>query len=502
MSKLLSAGNTANQGKSRFAAKLLLVALAYFASGRLGLAIPYIGSHITLIWLPTGIAVAALLRWGVRCWPGIFLGALAINFSVDLSPLLDSSIALGNTLAPLLTAWLLRRLGFHSALDRAHDILLLVAAAAIGMLLSASGGVGSLLFFNALNMPDAGTAWLAWWAGDFVGVLLAAPLLLNISRDELKKLWGLRVEFLAWCSIMLAMCWAVFYFNNDAHGYSLPLVFMLLPLAVWSAMRFGVAGSSLGMLLPVSITAWATGHGLGPFHTVDPRHGLFLLGLFYFSLVLTDLMVVALQAGRNRFETALQQSEQQLRAIIEAEPECVKLVAPDGIVLQMNPAGLRMLEADTPGQIIGQKALGIVAPEHRQAFIKLMQCVFAGESGHLEFEVIGIKGSRRWLETFEVPMRDAQGKINAMLGITRDITERKANEARARRIGELYAALSQCNQAIVRCTSKEELFPQICRDAVEFGGMKMAWIGLLDDTMVRPSAAYGEGKEYLEGIEI
>ncbi|MCR4298841.1 MAG: MASE1 domain-containing protein [Gallionella sp.] len=91
--------NPIYQDKSRFAAKLLLVALAYFVSGRLGLAIPYFGTHITLIWLPSGIAVAALLRWGYGCWPGIFLGALATHFSIDFSPLLDSSIALGNTLA-------------------------------------------------------------------------------------------------------------------------------------------------------------------------------------------------------------------------------------------------------------------------------------------------------------------------------------------------------------------------------------------------------------------
>ena len=189
------------RANSRVAAKLLFVALAYFVSGRLGLAIPYVDSHITLIWLPTGIAVAALLRWGYICWPGIFLGALATNFSVDSSPLLDCCIALGNTLAPLLAAWLLRRLEFHGALDRAYDILLLVVAAAIGMLVSASVGVSSLLIFKVLTLQEAGPAWLSWWAGDFIGVLMAAPLLLNISRAELKKLWAQRVEFLAWFSI-------------------------------------------------------------------------------------------------------------------------------------------------------------------------------------------------------------------------------------------------------------------------------------------------------------
>ncbi len=202
--------------------------------------------------------------------------------------------------------------------------------------------------------------------------------------------------------------------------------------------------------------------------------------------------------------SALRQSEQQLRAIIEANPECVKLLAEDGTVLQMNPAGLRMLEADTPQQIIGKKVQGIVMPQYQPAFVALMQRVFAGESGQLEFEVVGIKGSRRWLETYEVPMRDARGKINTILGITRDITERKASEAKIQRLINLYAALSQCNQAIMRSASEDELFREICRIAVQSGGLKMAWIGLVvpGSKRVKPVASFGFGIEYLKNIRI
>lgn len=263
MANPLTTENPGYQPPSRIAVKLLFVALAYFVSGKLGLAIPYFGTHITLVWLPTGIAVAALLRWGYICWPGIFLGALATNFSIDSTPLLDGSIALGNTLGPLLAVWLLRRLEFHAAFDRAYDILLLVMAAALGMLVSASGGVSSLVLFKALPTEDIGAAWLSWWAGDFLGVLLAAPLLLNISRAGLERLWAQRVEFLAWCLTMFSASWGVFILNNDADGYSLPVVFMIMPLVVWSAIRFGVVGSSLGVLiLPVFISILATGRGL------------------------------------------------------------------------------------------------------------------------------------------------------------------------------------------------------------------------------------------------
>ncbi|WP_150048424.1 MULTISPECIES: bifunctional diguanylate cyclase/phosphodiesterase [Methylomonas] len=82
--------------------------------------------------------------------------------------------------------------------------------------------------------------------------------------------------------------------------------------------------------------------------------------------------------------------------------------------------------------------------------------------------------------------------------------ERKTAEAKNLRMTQLYAALSQCNQAIVRCENQEELFPQICQDAVIFGGMKMAWIGLLETggTRLKPVACYGSGTDYLNGIEI
>ena len=165
-----------NQQNSNLAIKIILVTLVYFASARLGLAIPYLDTHITLSWLPAGIAVASLMRWGYNCWPGIFLGALAANYSADSPLLLDVCIALGNTLAPLISANLLHRTQFRQSLDRAYDIVLLIMAAAIGMLVSASVGVGSLAMYKALTLQQSGAAWFAWWAGDFIGVLMAAPL--------------------------------------------------------------------------------------------------------------------------------------------------------------------------------------------------------------------------------------------------------------------------------------------------------------------------------------
>ncbi|MGZ5052646.1 MAG: bifunctional diguanylate cyclase/phosphodiesterase [Methylobacter sp.] len=93
---------------------------------------------------------------------------------------------------------------------------------------------------------------------------------------------------------------------------------------------------------------------------------------------------------------------------------------------------------------------------------------------------------------------DTQNQLAALDG------ERKTTEEKKQRITKLYATLGQCNQAIVRCSSQEELFPQICQDVVMFGGMKMAWIGLLepDGLWIKPVAYYGDGTDYLDGIQI
>ncbi len=130
--------------------------------------------------------------------------------------------------------------------------------------------------------------------------------------------------------------------------------------------------------------------------------------------------------------TDSRRAENRLRAIIESEPECVKLVDHQGRLLDMNPAGLEMIQAANIEQVRGMRIGDVVAPEQREAFNQLHQRVFAGESGTLEFEIVGLHGKRRWLTTHAVPLRDASGRIQASLGITRDITEARRAEQQLR----------------------------------------------------------------------
>jgi diguanylate cyclase (GGDEF)-like protein/PAS domain S-box-containing protein len=360
--------SAATQYKTAFTyiAKIFFIGVAYFAFAKLGLSIPYIGSHITLIWIPTGIAVAALLLWGGHYWPGIFLGAFATNYSLGSEPLLAGLISIGNTLGPLLSNYLLRRLKFNGALDRSRDILLLVMAAASGMLLSASGGLGSLLAFNVVQPHDALIGWLSWWAGDFVGVLLVLPLLLNISRLKLKELSIQRIEFIIWTVIMLLMSLIVFVFNNSLSSQPLPLIFTLLPVIVWSAMRFGVMGSSLGLLLPALIAAIATSRGLGPLYIESVAQGSFLLLLFIAIMVILNLMVTALQAGRTEAENAM-----RIAAVTFDTQDGIIITDPQGQILRVNQA-FQEITGYSEEDVLGKNPSILQSGKHDPVFYQTM----------------------------------------------------------------------------------------------------------------------------------
>lgn len=129
-------------------------------------------------------------------------------------------------------------------------------------------------------------------------------------------------------------------------------------------------------------------------------------------------------------QNALKESNKYLQAIIENEPECVKLVDERGRLIDMNPAGLAMLQAENLEEIQAHPLTSYILPQWRPAFIKLHKEVMKGNRGILEFEVKGLKGQQRWLETHAVPMYDAEGNVTALLGITRDITQRKSSEKR------------------------------------------------------------------------
>jgi len=132
--------------------------------------------------------------------------------------------------------------------------------------------------------------------------------------------------------------------------------------------------------------------------------------------------------ARKQTEEALANSERFLKTIIDSEPECIKMLDINGNLLMMNPAGLEMIDATSFEQVKGECVYALITEAYRNAFIALTKQVFQGIPGTLVFESIGLKGRHVWFETHAVPFRNELGEIVSLLGITRDITERKRSE--------------------------------------------------------------------------
>src|SRR3984893_5417424 len=137
--------------------RLALVALAYWLAARLSLNLALVHGQVTPIWPPTGIALVAFLLIGRRAWPAIALAALPVTLPIGPTPLGAAIIAAGNTLAPLVSVELLRRVGFHRELDRLRDAIALIAIAALaGMTISASIGSVVLVLSGAVPATEFG----------------------------------------------------------------------------------------------------------------------------------------------------------------------------------------------------------------------------------------------------------------------------------------------------------------------------------------------------------
>lgn len=203
-------------------------------------------------------------------------------------------------------------------------------------------------------------------------------------------------------------------------------------------------------------------------------------------------------------ENSRQHAESLLRSIVQTIPDMVWLKGVDGVYLSCNSMFERFLGVQEVN-IVGRTDYDFVTSELADTFCEHDRMAVQAEKSTLneQWLVFADDGHRALIETTRLPLYDARKNLIGVLGIGHDITERNVAAERINRLTQLYAALSQCNQAIVRATSEDELFPQICRDAVQYGGMKMAWIGFLDESSLRvkPVAFDGEGVEYLHGLE-
>ena len=286
---------------------LAAVAAVYYVSARLGLQLAFSNPSVSVVWPPSGIALAALLILGSGAWPAVFAGAFLANLQTTGAGATSLAIAAGNTLEGLCSAYLIVRFanGRH-VLDHARDIFKLAAPAGVASAVSATIGVTSLAIAGFVSWPDFVTTWLTWWLGDCVGALVMAPVLLAWTpRTRIGWDPALEVDaFVSSAGLVISVA-AAFGGLTLGSRSNLPLSFACTPFLVWIAYRFGQRGAALSTLFLSGFALWGTMKGFGPFAASSASESLILLQCYIGVGALTSLVLAAVATERRRAEAAL-----------------------------------------------------------------------------------------------------------------------------------------------------------------------------------------------------
>jgi diguanylate cyclase (GGDEF)-like protein len=288
---------------------LTLVAAVYFAAAKLSLLLAIPPGYATAVWPPSGIAVAAVLLLGNRIWPAVWSGAALVNFTVDGSILPGAFIAFGNSLEALTGAALIRReIGVFYEFDSGEDVVKFVVIAATSAIVAATIGIASIAVHDPVpTLELAQNAW-TWWEGDAIGIIMVTPLVMSWSVRE-PRVWTRQKKIEAAAFGLTLLVAARLIFGGDGEPFMVfPLVFMIPPIIIWTAFRFGQREVTLASTAACSVAIWYTIQGRGPFALASLNETLLLLLAFVSTVVMTGLALSAVVAQRSRATEALQRA--------------------------------------------------------------------------------------------------------------------------------------------------------------------------------------------------
>jgi integral membrane sensor domain MASE1 len=287
-----------------------VLAAVYAVAGKLGLTLAVLNESATTIWPPTGIALAACLIFGVRLWPGVFVGALIVNLTTSGSWPASIGIAVGNTAEAVVGCLLVDRYANgRRAFERTRDVFrFTLLAAVLSTTMSATWGVASLVLSGAASGSDFGAIWLTWWLGDLGGDLIIAPfLILWSSRSSLR--WNMP-DFLEG-ALLLAV---LFLLSSALFGGLLPfsarsyaIGFLCIPVVLWSSFRFGPRNTAAVLVLLSAVALSGTLRWFGSFSPQAKNETLLFLQAFLGVISITALTLSAAVEERRRATEALQQ---------------------------------------------------------------------------------------------------------------------------------------------------------------------------------------------------
>jgi diguanylate cyclase (GGDEF)-like protein len=352
------------------AATVAGLAVVYFAAGKLGLQLAYVHASATAVWPCTGIAIAALLVFGYRVWPGILIGAFVVNLTTAGTAGTSILVAIGDTVEALAACYLVSRFaGGKEAFARATDIFKFTLLAGMAATtLSATIGVATLAATGFADWGAFGSIWCTWWLGDAVGAVTVTPLLLLWWENPQLKWTREQAMELAFLFLgLFATGWMVFGRPFHAELKNYPLEYLCIPFLIWAAFRFGRRMAAAALCVLSIVAVWGTLHGYGPFARESQNTSLLLMQAFMGIIAITTLALAAEVTERKRAEERVRNlavsdpltglaNYRQLVEALETEIKRFGRNERPFVVLLLDLDGLKKIN-DAHGHLAGSRAL-------------------------------------------------------------------------------------------------------------------------------------------------
>ena len=466
--------------------QVLALASLYILTGKLGFLFAVSPGNVTPVWFPSGLALAALMRWGRPLWPGVWIGSALLNVwfviqTSGFSPLaLEASavIATGSTLQALLGAWLVQRwIGPGGRLvERMPEVLTFAGVAALSCLVAATIGVAGLCAAEYASWAAYGRLWWMWWLGDCVGILLVTPWLFVWKRSTWDAVVARPLESALLVSLLFLGAFTIFGAAVGTLRFS--VVYALAPLLLWAAFRFGAEGVTVSTLVVLGASMWRASTDVGPFTRSQLGETFGLLQAFLGLVTLTGLSLVAGLRERRRAERAVLEREAELKDFMEQTAVGLHWVAPDGRILWANQAELDLLG------YAREEYLG----HHLSEFHASQQTLD---------DFLGRLARHESLQDYEVQLRHKDGSLRDVL-ISCHARWRDGAFAHTRCFTRDITAQKQIDRAMVQLVEVSRLYGAAFFDAIAktlaeglgVRGVLLAELDPKDETLARTVAVW------------
>jgi PAS domain S-box-containing protein len=440
----------------------LVITLSYLAA-RLGGAVILRPQMVSPLWLGNVFLVSVLLLFPRPIWPVLLTAGLAgfVLYDLQAGDPTPSIIwlILSNAVEVLIATFFLRR--SFDGVPRLNSVKALAKYSFYGVFLAPFVGA----FLGALSAKsNYWTSWKVAFFSEALGFLTLLPAILGWTREISAWAQKSRTYYLEAIALLVALV-ILGSLAFAAPGKASPpaLLYSLVPLLLWSALRFGSTGVSTSMIAIAFVSIWGAVHGRGPFSEPGQSINVLSLQLFLVFAATPFMFLAALVEERQHGQDKLRESEERFRLAAQAGRMFAYAWDAKTDVLVRSEQSKQILGIDAATPTTGQQIFAKVHPDDQERLTDAVTKL-SPEKPFLEisYRMIRPDGTVIWLGRSSRAHFDEQGRMLRIVGMVVDITERKFAEE----------ALSSLSRRLI--TGQEQERSRIARELHDDLGQRMA----------------------------